>query len=60
MTLIIAEKHKFEEHLSVAASVKCFFLSMAKVFSFSKLLQQQSEKSLTTVSSLNKFQQNIQ
>ena len=59
MILIIAAKHKFEEHLSVAASVKCFLLSMAKVFSFSKLLQQQSEKSLFTMLSLNNFLQNI-
>ena len=59
MIFMIAAKHKFEEYLLVAASVKCFLLSMAKVFWFSKLLQQKSEKSLTTVSSLNKFQQNI-
>ena len=59
MILIIAAKRKFEEHLSVAASVKNFLLSMGKVFSFSKLMLQWSEKSLTTVSSLNKFQRNI-
>ena len=40
MILIIADKHEFEEPLSVAASVKCFLTSVAKVFSFSKLLQQ--------------------
>ena len=57
MILIVTAKQKFEEHLSVAASLKCFLPSMAKLFLFSKLLQQQSEKSLTTVSSLNKFQQ---
>ena len=39
MILIIAVKRKFED-LSVAPSVKCFLISMAKVFSFSKLLQQ--------------------
>ena len=27
-------KHKFEEHLSTAASVKCYLISVAKVFSF--------------------------
>ena len=36
----MAAKHKFEEHLLVAASVKYFLLLMANVFSFSKLLQQ--------------------
>ena len=41
MILIIAGKLKFEEHLSVAASVKYFLISLTKVFfSFSKLLQQ--------------------
>ena len=40
MILIIAVKRKFEEDLSVAASIKCFLISMAKVFSFSNLLQQ--------------------
>ena len=40
MILITAAKHKFEEHISVAASVKCFLISMAKAFSFFKLLQQ--------------------
>ena len=30
MILIIAAKHKFEEHLMVATSVKCFLLSMSK------------------------------
>ena len=58
MMLIIVAKHKFDEHFSLAASVKCFLLSMVKVLSFSKLLQQESEKSLTILSSLNKFQQN--
>ena len=38
--MILAAKYKFEEHLSVAASVKCFLISVAKVFSFSKLPQQ--------------------
>ena len=60
MILIIAAKQRFVEHFSMTASVKCFLLSMAKVFSFSKLLQQKSEKSLTTLSSLNKLQLNIQ
>ena len=59
MVLIIAGNYKFEEHLSVAASLKCFLISLVKVFSFSKLLQQQSQKSLNTMSFLNKFQQNI-
>ena len=36
----MAGKHKFEERLSVAASVERFLISMAKVFSFSKVLQQ--------------------
>ena len=58
MILIIAAKHKFEENISAAASVMCSLLLMTKVFSFSKLLQQQYEKSLTTVSSSNKLQQN--
>ena len=58
MILIIAAKHKFEENISVAASEMCFLLLMTRVFSLSKLLQQQSEKSLTTVSSLNKLQKN--
>ena len=58
MILIIAAKHKFEENISVAASVMCSLLLKTKVFSFSKLLQQLSEKSLTAVSSLNKLQQN--
>ena len=40
MILIIATKHKFEKHLAVHASVKYFVISLAKVFSFSKLLQQ--------------------
>ena len=57
MILIIAAKRKVDKHLCVAACVKCFLLSMVKVFLFSKLPKQQSEKSLTTVSSLNKFQQ---
>ena len=35
MILVIAAKRKFEERLSVAASVKCFLISTAKVFSFS-------------------------
>ena len=39
MSLIIFAKHKFEEYLSVAGCVKCFLISMAKVFSFSKLMQ---------------------
>ena len=39
MILVIAVKHKFEEHLFVAASVKCFLISMIKVFSFSELPQ---------------------
>ena len=34
MILIIATKHKFEEHLLVAAFVKRFLISMAKAFSF--------------------------
>ena len=55
----MATKYKFEETLPVAASVTCFLISMAKVFSFSELLQQQSWKSLPTVSFLNKFEQNI-
>ena len=33
MILVIAAKHKFEKQ-------KCFLISMAQVFSFSKLLQQ--------------------
>ena len=40
MILIIAVKHKYEEHLSVAASEKCFIISMTKVISFSTLMQQ--------------------
>ena len=40
MILIIAAKQKFKEHISVAASVKFFLILMAKVFTFSKLLQQ--------------------
>ena len=40
MILVIAAKHKFVEHLSMAASVNCFLISMAKVFSLSKLPQQ--------------------
>ena len=40
--VLIAAKHKFEEHLSVTASVKGFLISMAKVFSFSQLIQKQS------------------
>ena len=63
MILTTAAKHKFKEHLLVAASVKCFLISMTKVFLFSKLLYQNSlttvAKSLATVSSLNNFQQNI-
>ena len=39
MILIIAATRKFEELLLVAASVKDFLISMAKVFSFSELLQ---------------------
>ena len=46
MILIIAAKHKFEEQILVNASVKFFLISMAKVFSLSKLLQQKSSKSL--------------
>ena len=38
MILKITAKYKSEEHLSVAASVKSFLFSMAKIFSFSKLL----------------------
>ena len=34
MILIIAAKHKFEEHLLVAAFAKRFLISMAKAFSF--------------------------
>ena len=37
--LVIAAKHKFEEHLSVPASVKRFLIWL-DIFSFSKLLQQ--------------------
>ena len=40
MILIIVAKHKSEEHLSVAASVKYVHISIVEVFSFSKLLQQ--------------------
>ena len=42
MILIIAAKHNFQTQtqLSVAVSEKYFLTSMAKVFSFSKLLQQ--------------------
>ena len=40
MILIVDAKRKFEEQLSVAASVKWFFISTAKVFSFSELLLQ--------------------
>ena len=40
MILVIAAKSKLEERFSVTASVKYFLLSMPKVFSFSKLLQQ--------------------
>ena len=36
MILIIATQHIFEEHLSVAASIKHFPISMAKIFSLSK------------------------
>ena len=36
----MAVKHRFEGHFSLAASVKYFLISMAKVFLFSKLLQQ--------------------
>ena len=39
MTLVIAAKQKFEEHLSVTVSVKNFLISMAKIFLFPKLLQ---------------------
>ena len=42
MILIIAAKVKLEEHLSVAASVMCFLISMGKAFLFFKLLQQES------------------
>ena len=41
--LIIAAKHRFGEHLSLAASIKCFLISMAKVFLLSKLLQQSTQ-----------------
>ena len=34
MILIIAAKHKFEEHLLVATFAKRFLISMAKAFSF--------------------------
>ena len=40
MILMMAVKHKFEGHFSLAASVKYFLISLAKVFLFSKLLQQ--------------------
>ena len=39
MILVTAAEHKFEEHLSLAAFVKYFLISMAKVLLFSKLLQ---------------------
>ena len=38
MILTIAAKHKFEEHLSVAPSVKCFLISMAKIKFFNLLI----------------------
>ena len=38
--LIIGDEQKFEERLSVATSVKYFLILMAKVISFSKLVQQ--------------------
>ena len=43
----------------MATSVKYVLISMAKAFSFSILLRQQSSKSLTTVSPLYKSQQNM-
>ena len=36
---MIVAKHKFEEYVLVAASVKHFLVSLAKVFSFSEFLQ---------------------
>ena len=57
--ILIAVKHKLEEHLLMATYAKYVLISMAKVFSFSTLLLQQSCKSPTTVSSLYKSQQNM-
>ena len=40
MVLIIAAKRKCEEHISVAVSVNCILITMAKLFSFSEPLQE--------------------
>ena len=38
--MILMLLKKDEEHVLVAAAVKCSFISIAEVFSFCKLLQQ--------------------